>query len=182
MAERLRDWDDDWLVVGDEGANPFIFSRPGGTILHALHGEGVWEPKPMCESLVEMVTTLAIIGDIVASVGGALTDDDSMIHPYHRKAAKTRIGEFIRSQERCACGKPWVGLIRLSLRQAAIVNRRLYPSWPAIRRRLPAPRRATVGAWGFFAAQWAGPLRGKSSRRRTVFGPRRGVCSRNKLS
>ncbi len=37
--ERLTDWDDDWLVVADQGGDPFIFSRGSGTILHAFHGE-----------------------------------------------------------------------------------------------------------------------------------------------
>ena len=24
--ERIEDWDDDWLIVGDQGADPFIYS------------------------------------------------------------------------------------------------------------------------------------------------------------
>lgn len=98
--ERLHDWDDNWLVIADEGGDPFIFSRSEGVILHAYHGEGVWEPDQMFDSLVEMVTTFAIIGDIVVSAGRGLTDDDSMILPLYREAARTRIGEFLRSDER----------------------------------------------------------------------------------
>lgn len=98
--ERLHEWDDDWLVVADEGGDPFIFSRSKGTILHAYHGEGVWEPEPMFDNLVEMVTTFAIFGDIVASAGLALTDADSTILPHHREAARARIGECLRSQKR----------------------------------------------------------------------------------
>ena len=29
-GERLSDWEEDWLVVGDEGGDPFIFSRERG--------------------------------------------------------------------------------------------------------------------------------------------------------
>src|SRR6185369_11940709 len=72
--ERFTEWDDDWLVVADEGGDAFIFSRASSAILHAYHGEGVWEPTEMFDGLVEMVTTFAIIGDIVVSAGRGLTD------------------------------------------------------------------------------------------------------------
>jgi hypothetical protein len=98
--ERLLDWDDDWLVIADEGADPFIFSRTSEVILHDFHGEGVWQPTPLCENLLEMVTILAIIGDIVASAGRNLTDDNSIILPRHRAAAWIRIGESLGSRER----------------------------------------------------------------------------------
>lgn len=99
-GERIHDWDDDWLVIADEGGDPFIFSRSEGTILHAYHGEGVWEPEQMFNSLIEFVTTLAIMGDIVALAGRALTDADSMILPRYREIARTRLAELLRSQER----------------------------------------------------------------------------------
>jgi hypothetical protein len=97
---RFPEWDDDWLVIADEGGDVFIFSRASSVILHAYHGDGVWDPNQMFDSLVEMVTTFAIIGDIVVSAGRSLTDDDSTILPRLREAARARIGEFLRSHER----------------------------------------------------------------------------------
>jgi hypothetical protein len=98
--ERFIDWDDDWLMIAEEGGDPFIFSRISTVILHAYHGEGVWEPTPMFDSLVEMVTTFAIVGDIVASAGQSLTDDDSAILPRYQKEARTRLGDLLGSHER----------------------------------------------------------------------------------
>jgi len=98
--ERLHDWDEDWIVVADEGGDPFIFSRSTGNILHAYHGEGVWKPTLMFDSLVEMVTTFGNIGDIVTSAGEALVDDDSLILRRYREAARMRIGDFLHSHER----------------------------------------------------------------------------------
>jgi hypothetical protein len=98
--ERFTEWDDDWLVIADEGGDPFILSRSSGNILHAYHGEGVWEPAEMFESLAEMAMTFAIIGDIVAAAGRALTDDDSLILSRYRQEALTRICECLGSQER----------------------------------------------------------------------------------
>ena len=94
------DWDDDWLVIADEGGDPFILSRESGGVLHAYHGEGGWEPAEMFDSLVEMAMTFAIIGDIVASAGQELTDDDSLILPRYLDEARARLGESLQSHEK----------------------------------------------------------------------------------
>ena len=94
------DWDDDWLVVADEGGDPFIFSRAACAVLHAYHGSGVWEPAVLFGDLAEMVTSVAIIGDIVQSAGQLLTDDDSIILPHHQDDARKRIGDYLHSMER----------------------------------------------------------------------------------
>ncbi len=36
-GERLSDWEEDWLVVSDEGGDPFIFSRERGVVLRTYH-------------------------------------------------------------------------------------------------------------------------------------------------
>jgi hypothetical protein len=99
-GERFSDWDDDWLVIADEGGDAFIFSRISAVILHAYHGEGIWKPAVMFAGLAEMVTTFAIIGEIVESAGQMLIDDASMIFPRFQRDARTRIGEYLDSTER----------------------------------------------------------------------------------
>ena len=98
--ERIADWDDDWLVVADEGGDPFIFSRESGVILHAYHGEGAWKPTEMFGSLREMATTFATIGEIVASAGQSLTDDDSQILDRYLEEAAARVTGSVGSHER----------------------------------------------------------------------------------
>ena len=93
-GERLEDWLDDWLVVGDQGADPFIFSRATGRIFHAYHGEGIWKPDEIFENLPEMVTSFAIIGEIVERAGTDLTDDDSLIRPRYLEEALARMRAF----------------------------------------------------------------------------------------
>ncbi len=98
--ERFPHWDGDWLVIADEGGDPFIFSRASAVILHAYHGEGIWEPIEMFACLEEMATIFAIIGDVVESAGPMLTDDASMIVPRYHQDARTRIGRYLHSTER----------------------------------------------------------------------------------
>ena len=76
--EVFPDWDDDWLVIADEGADPFIYVRSSGQILHDWHGGRSWDPKFFCENLETMVTVLATSCDIVCAAGGMYADlDDS---------------------------------------------------------------------------------------------------------
>jgi hypothetical protein len=105
-GEQLPDWDDDWLVIADQGGDPFIFSRSTGRILHAYHGEGVWEPDQIFEGLSEMATSLAILGEIVESAGQGFTDENSLIRPQFREEARARILAFAgpsRADEIVAC-------------------------------------------------------------------------------
>ena len=98
--ERIADWNDDWLVVADQGGDPFILSRASSVVLHAYHGEGAWEPSEIFGSLPEMATTFAIVGEIVASAGQSLTDDDSLIVDRYLQEAAARVAEFVGSHER----------------------------------------------------------------------------------
>ena len=97
---RLPEWDEDWLVVGDEGGDPFIFSRGQGVVLRARHGEESWQPERLFRDLAEMVTTLAILGDIVTEAGESLTDEDCLIQPRYLEEAATRLTLVAGSSER----------------------------------------------------------------------------------
>ncbi len=101
-GERIPDWQEDWLVVGDEGADPFIFSRERGTVLPAYHGEGHWQPQELFHDLAEMVTTLAILGEIVTLAGKSLTDKDCLLQARYLEEARARLTPVAGSAERAA--------------------------------------------------------------------------------
>jgi hypothetical protein len=100
--ERFSSWDDDWLVVADEGGDPFILSRASHAVLRAYHGAGVWEPVVLFGDLAQMANIFAIIGDIAASAGLLLTDEASIILPRYLDEAHRRIAEYLHSIERAA--------------------------------------------------------------------------------
>lgn len=97
-GERIADWDDDWLVVADAGADPFIFSRGSGGILHAFHGEGVWEPTELFADLPAMATAFAVLGEIVRNAGDDFTDDDCLIKERFVVAAKAELSRVLNSE------------------------------------------------------------------------------------
>lgn len=96
-GDRIQDWDDDWLVIADCGADPFIFSRSSGAILLAEHGAGPWEPHFIFANIFEMGAALAIVGSVVAAAGRSLTNEKGYILPRCRANALTGLVEFAGS-------------------------------------------------------------------------------------
>lgn len=76
--ERIPDWREEWIVVADQGGDPFIYSLETGTILLAAHGSDKWEPVEIFSSLNDLAC-LGAIGNVVRDAGQDFTDDDCMI-------------------------------------------------------------------------------------------------------
>jgi hypothetical protein len=95
-------WDDDWLVVADEGADPFIFSRSRGIVLRARHGTGTWSPTEVFEDLNEMAACLGVIGSVIAAAGDALLDDDYDLRPEHVDSMTDQIAAVIGDEGRAS--------------------------------------------------------------------------------
>lgn len=92
-AERFEAWDDDWLVIADEGGDAFIYSRADTTISHAYHGEGFWSPEPLFTCIEHMAACLSIMGEIAGLAGLDFTDSDSFILPCYIQTAEARMTE-----------------------------------------------------------------------------------------
>lgn len=56
-GEKIEDWNPEWIVVADEGADPYVFYR--GKILFAYHGEGEWEFNEEYPDIFTMAGSLA---------------------------------------------------------------------------------------------------------------------------
>jgi hypothetical protein len=100
--KRIKDWDDDWLVVGDQGGDPLIFLRTSGEVLFAMHGTGTWEPESLFENVNIMTACLATLGDIVTSSGQNFTDEASYIRPAHRARAEQELSRILGGKRRVA--------------------------------------------------------------------------------
>ena len=94
-GEPIEDWVDDWLVVADEGGDPFIFVRSSGAVLHAYHGEGEWDAGEMFPDLNTMAACLAQIGAIVHESARDYMEEDCSIRPKYRALASARLQELL---------------------------------------------------------------------------------------
>jgi hypothetical protein len=85
--ELIPDWNDHWLVVADEGGDPFILSRSSGVILHAYHGEGVWDAQEMFPDLNTLAACLGQLGAVTIAAGDSFLGKAFSIRPEHRQHA-----------------------------------------------------------------------------------------------
>lgn len=78
--ERSRDWRDEWLLVADAEADPFILDVPSGRVLFARHGAGGWFPEPFAPDLVTAFGALATIANTKARLvsSNAFMDEDTL--------------------------------------------------------------------------------------------------------
>lgn len=97
-GESIHDWPDDWLVVADEGGDPFILVRSSGLVLHACHGEGEWDARELFPDLTTMAACLALIGGIVLEAGKEYMEEDCSICPKYRELASARMQLLLGSK------------------------------------------------------------------------------------
>jgi hypothetical protein len=97
-AEAITDWEDNWLVIADEGGDAFIHDRNSSKVLFAHHGMGVWEPDEWFPNLGTMACCLAILGSVVRDAGDEFTDPDFSVKPEHKESAITKIAEVLGSR------------------------------------------------------------------------------------
>jgi hypothetical protein len=97
-GEPIEDWPDDWLVVADEGGDPFIFARSSRVVLHAYHGEGEWNALQVFPDLNTLAACLAQIGAVVLEAGRDFTQEDCTIRPTYRALATARLQQLLGSK------------------------------------------------------------------------------------
>ena len=100
--ETLLEWPDDWLVVADQGADPFILSRSTSAILFAYHGAGAWDAKHIFSNIVEMAACLATLGVVAKDAGASLTDERTYIVPAYKQAAEVSLKRILRTKKQVA--------------------------------------------------------------------------------
>ena len=95
-GERLASWPDHWLVVADQGADPFIFDLRSGAIQFARHGAGAWEDDgPLFADIFEMAACLGTIGQVWDEAGDDIFMDDFSVNPVHRARLVQRLAPLI---------------------------------------------------------------------------------------
>ncbi|WP_343737712.1 hypothetical protein [Achromobacter sp.] len=86
-GERVAEWQDNWLVIADQNADPFILDTGNGEILYAMHGTGAWDAAVVAPDLPTFAAALAAVGVVCLEADEDLRNDDWEIRPEHRARA-----------------------------------------------------------------------------------------------
>ncbi len=90
------DWPPNWLVVADEGADPYIFDMESGRILFAEHGTGSWDAGEIYPNLNTMAACIATLGCVIQD-SEDFEDEEFNINPSCRMEAVTRLTDILGS-------------------------------------------------------------------------------------
>lgn len=94
-GQRVADWQEQWLVIADQNADPFILDMETGRILFALHGAGAWNADELAPDLTTFVASAAAIGEVFHQADEDLRDDDWVIKPEYRDAAIAAVAKVL---------------------------------------------------------------------------------------
>ncbi|MPS81726.1 MAG: hypothetical protein E2591_27000 [Achromobacter sp.] len=97
-GQRVADWRDEWLVIADLNADPFILDAQTGQILFARHGEGAWNAHELAPDLLTFVATAAAIGVVFHLADGDLRNDEWELKPEYRAAAILQAAQVLGDQ------------------------------------------------------------------------------------
>lgn len=86
-GERVAEWQDNWLVIADQNADPFILDTGTGEILYAMHGTGAWDAAVVAPDLPTFAAAVAAVGVVCLEADEDLRNDDWEIRPEHRARA-----------------------------------------------------------------------------------------------
>ena len=85
-ADPLPGWGPDWLVIAEQGGDPFIFDRASGHILFAFHGTGSWDPVFFAPDLRQGIGALATVANAFCTLDEDSDCDDDGLKPSERRA------------------------------------------------------------------------------------------------
>ena len=95
--EKLPGWNENWLVIAEQGGDPFILDLSCGQVLFAFHGAGSWQPKFFAENLFQAFGALATVAATFISL-----DDNAFVDCELTKAAlsviENQLSDFLGSK------------------------------------------------------------------------------------
>jgi hypothetical protein len=74
-SDTLPGWRPEWLVVAEQGGDPFILDTGTGEVLFAFHGAGTWAPKPFAPDLLTAFGSLATVAQAYCQLSDEAFDD-----------------------------------------------------------------------------------------------------------
>lgn len=98
-GQRVPEWQDNWLVIADQNADPFILDTRTGKILYAMHGTGRWDADELVPDLPMLAAALAAVGLVCLEADEDLRNDDWEIKPAHRARALRELAAVLGDED-----------------------------------------------------------------------------------
>ncbi|MGO3891297.1 MAG: hypothetical protein ACTJHW_09995 [Paenalcaligenes sp.] len=76
--DRLYGWNPNWLVIAEQGGDPFIYDHATGHVLFAFHGAGLWKPVLFANDLYTAIGAIACVATSYCELDEDQFDDEAL--------------------------------------------------------------------------------------------------------
>lgn len=91
-------WPDHWLVIAQEGANPFILDRNDGSVWFDMAGRGHFnDPSRFADDLPTALGAIATVANALAALGDGALDETFELKPESRAQVARELAAFTGS-------------------------------------------------------------------------------------
>ena len=95
-GERLPNWLDHWLVIAEQGGDPFILDILTNEVLFAFHGANGWAPQLLAPNLETAISGIATVASVMAALDENAHDEDSNIKPETRTTVNQALTHYFK--------------------------------------------------------------------------------------
>lgn len=95
-GERLPNWLDHWLVIAEQGGDPFILDILTDEVLFAFHGANGWNPRLLAPNLETAIGGIAIVAKIMTALDEHAYDEDYNVKSETRTAVNQALTHYFK--------------------------------------------------------------------------------------
>lgn len=88
------DWPGHWLVIAEQGGDPFIYDSQTGQVFFAFHGAGHWSPRLFAPNLYTALGGIATVADIHERLPEEELNLDDGLTPQGRARVLAALSQF----------------------------------------------------------------------------------------
>lgn len=96
-GEPIEGWDSNWIVIANEGGDPYIFID--GKVYFTFHGQGAWDPELMYPNMNTVIACISTLGKIMNDAGVEFEDEDGYVNKECYDKAVSEIALFLDSKK-----------------------------------------------------------------------------------
>lgn len=93
-GERLTNWLSHWLVIAEQGGDPFILDLRSNQVLFAFHGANGWAPQFLAPNVEAAIGGIATVAQVMVALDENAYDADYNIRPEARAAVSQALTDY----------------------------------------------------------------------------------------
>lgn len=98
-SQPFDDWPAHWLVVAEQGGDPFIHDSRTGQVFFAFHGAGNWEPTFFAPDLLTAMGALATVANAHEALSEQELNLDDGLTPAGKAKIMSALAKFLGSED-----------------------------------------------------------------------------------